>query len=100
MTEIFNYIYKKVNIINKDLIHILLNQITNENKFFLVDLLVLKNKFLTNDIKDEFIREFSKIQNVYHKLSKFVYLYKFKKQKYMNMIMILHLLLLMNIKQI
>ena len=81
MTEIFNYIYKKVNIINKDLIHILLNQITNENKFFLVDLLVLKNKFLTNDIKDEFIREFSKIQNVYHKLSKFVYLYKFKKAK-------------------
>ena len=79
MTEIFNYIYKKVNIINDDLILTLFNQITNKNKFFILNLLIIKNNFLTEDYKNKFMIELCKIQRVYHIFTTFARIYKYKK---------------------
>ena len=52
----------------------------NYNKFkFYME--TLKNTFMTENMKNEFINKFNKIQRVYHILNKFKFLYKYKKSK-------------------
>jgi hypothetical protein len=93
-SNFFSYIIKKIfdfsnspfdisnnNIVQGYLFNCFFNKkLYNQNKFdFYID--TLKNKLMTDVMKNDFINNFIKIQKIYHNFNKLAFLYKHKKSK-------------------